>query len=95
MPTIKLSSGFDIPQIGLGTAGNKSKESFYNALVEAKYTHIDTAARYGNEDQIGEALAEAIQEQKIKREDIFVTTKLWHDSYEDPEQALRDSLKRL
>lgn len=84
-----------MPQIGLGTAGNKSKESFYNAICEAKYTHIDTAARYGNEEQIGEALAQAISENKVKRADIFVTTKLWHDSYADPELALRNSLKRL
>jgi len=50
--------------------------------MEAGYTHIDTATVYNNEEIIGEALAECFAKGK-KREDIFVTTKLWHSGYGD------------
>jgi diketogulonate reductase-like aldo/keto reductase len=65
-----------------------------NAIMTAGYTHIDTAMIYKNEEVVGEALAECFQKGK-KREDIFVTTKLWHSQYADVEGAMRESLKKL
>lgn len=93
---IKLNNGYEIPAIGFGTwrtpAGDVAKASIKVAL-EAGYRHIDTAAMYGNEASIGEALKET----DVPREEIFITSKLWNDkhSYEGAKEALADSLKNL
>jgi len=65
-----------------------------NAIMTAGYTHIDTAMIYKNEEVVGAALAECFEKGK-KREEIFVTTKLWHSQYADVEGAMRESLKKL
>ena len=52
----KLNDGTSIPSIGLGTSGTCEKESIVRAIMEVGYTHIDTAACYGNETLIGLAL---------------------------------------
>jgi diketogulonate reductase-like aldo/keto reductase len=65
------------------------------AIVEAGYRHIDTASKYGNEEMIGEAIQEAMKAKDIKREEFFITTKIWFEEYGDPEAAIRGSLKRL
>ena len=69
-------------------------DSIVDAIMEAKYCHVDTASIYGNEKVVGQALKECFSKGK-KREDIFVTTKLWHTQYYDPELAIKESLKRL
>ena len=51
-----LNDGTSIPAIGLGSSGNGEKDSLVRAIMEVGYTHIDTAACYGNETEIGEAL---------------------------------------
>ena len=58
------------------------------------YRHIDTAKLYGNEHIIGEALKECF-EKGVKREDMFITTKLWRTDYVDVEGALKESLTKL
>ena len=58
------------------------------------YRHIDCAKLYGNEDEIGEALQECFA-QGIKREDLFITCKLWHTEKHDVQGAIDASLKRL
>lgn len=65
--------------------------------LDEGYRLIDTATVYQNEADIGEALAEYFGTGKLKREDVFIVTKLWvsHNRPEDTEQALRDSLKLL
>ncbi len=85
--------------IGLGTwkaKGNEVKKAVKDAL-NAGFRHIDTAAVYGNETEIGEALSEIFAEGKILREDVFVTSKLWNDAHKDGFvlPALEDSLKKL
>jgi diketogulonate reductase-like aldo/keto reductase len=86
-----------MPKVGLGTYRIKDKESIVKAIVDVGYRHIDTAFVYENEEIVGEAIKDAIQksEGKIKREDLFVVTKIWHKMYEDPEAALREQLKKL
>ena len=84
-----------MPLIGLGTFESMDKDVIKKAIVEQKYRMIDTAARYGNEAQIGEGLSEIFQSGVLKREDIFVCTKLWLADVEDIEGACRASLKRL
>src|SRR5690554_4152828 len=99
MKTLKFSNGDTIHAIGLGTwksTGNELKKAVKDAL-HAGYRHIDTAATYGNEEEIGEALAEVFAEGEIFREDVFITSKLWNDSHGEGEviPALQDSLKKL
>lgn len=75
--TFKLSNGTGIPCIGFGTwqtpDGDVAVSSIKHAL-EAGYRHIDTAAAYGNEESVNRALTGS----GIKREDLFITTKLWN-----------------
>ena len=66
-----------------------------SAVLEHGYRAIDEATVYENEEQVGAALKEIFEAGTIKREDIFVTTKLWRSGYKDAEAALRDSLKKL
>ncbi len=95
MHKIKLINSYEIPQIGLGTWQNKGKEC-YNAVkwaLEIGYRHIDTAAIYENEVEVGKA----IKDSKIKREEIFVTSKLWNadQGYETTKIAFQESLNKL
>ncbi|KAI8843039.1 putative reductase [Chytridium lagenaria] len=93
--TVKLNSGTSIPQVGLGvwqTSPNEAVDVILEAL-KAGYRHIDTAALYGNEAEVGEA----IRRSGIPRQEIFVTTKLWNDDhgYEKALKAFEKSLKKL
>src|SRR5690554_4093245 len=99
MKKLKFNNGDTMHAIGLGTwkaNGEKLKTAVKDALY-AGYRHIDTAATYGNEEVIGEALAEVFAEGNIKREDVFITSKLWSDSHAEKDviPALQQSLKRL
>jgi diketogulonate reductase-like aldo/keto reductase len=93
---IKMNNGIDIPQFGLGVYLTKSGKECINAVtwaLEAGYRHVDTAKAYGNEKEVGEA----VRNSGIKREDIFITTKLWNDDhgYETALKAFDKSLKTL
>lgn len=92
--SFKLNDGTTIPSVGLGTASHQDKDSMVNAVMNAGYIHIDTAACYNNEHVVGEALAECFAQGKT-RADVYVTTKLWHDKWDNPEAALKDSLAKL
>lgn len=74
-PTIRLSSGYDIPVVGLGTAGADSEQAVKDA-IDSGYRHIDTALIYRNEVNVGKGVNAKIDEGVIKREDIFITTKV-------------------
>ncbi len=82
--------------LGLGVfqspVGAMTRQSVRWAL-EAGYRHIDTAAMYGNEGDVGRA----IRESGLDREEVFVTTKLWHSDhgFETAQKAARASLERL
>lgn len=65
------------------------------AIVDNGYRLIDTAKIYETEEIIGEVLQEIFSEGKIKREDLFITTKLWPSDKDKVEDALRQSLKKL
>ena len=94
-PTFKLNNGRKIPVLGYGTFLHPDcKELVKNAILKYGYRHIDTATLYGNEDLIGEALQECMAA-GVKREELFITTKLWHDDKNNVEGALRTSLKKL
>lgn len=94
-PTYTLNNGTKIPAVGLGTFLHaECKEHVKNAILKYGYRHIDTAMIYGNEEDIGEALAE-VMAAGIKREDLYITTKLWHTDKNDIEGAIKTSLKKL
>lgn len=93
---MKMNNGIEIPQFGLGVYLTKSGNECVNAVkwaLEAGYRHIDTARIYGNEKDVGEA----VRNSGIKREEIFITTKLWNDDhgYDSALEAFDKSLKRL
>jgi len=91
---ITLNDGHVIPQLGLGvwqTRAGTACEAAVLAALEAGYRHIDTASMYGNEESVGAA----IKMSGIRRENIFVTTKLWNSDHENPEGALDRSLSNL
>nr|ATJ44502.1 aldehyde reductase 7 [Helicoverpa armigera] len=104
-PCIELNDGNKIPVLALGTGRGTAKETetledVRNAVlwaIEAGYRHIDTAAVYDDEEQVGQGIADAIAKGIVTREQIFVTTKLWNDKHARDQvvPALRESLKRL
>ena len=99
MKTLKFKNNDQMPAIGLGTwkaTGEEVKKAVKEALI-AGFRHIDTAAIYQNETEIGQALKEAFAEGVIKREDVFITSKLWNDAHGENEvaTALQESLQRL
>ena len=92
---IKLNNGIEMPVLGLGTwqiNGTQAEKSVLYALATG-YRHIDTAAFYNNEDNVGRA----IQKSGIPRENVFITTKLWNEDhgYKPAVAALDRSLKKL
>ena len=96
--SITLNNNLKMPLIGYGTSAllNPSDQDVLKrAVLETGYRHIDTASIYQNEEQIGEVLKEIIATGKVKREELFITTKLWVEEKEDIPGALKQSLKRL
>jgi len=96
MKTFQLSSGNEIPTIGLGTLQSKA-ELYKVAKHMLAYHHIDCAPIYNNQTVIGDILHQALQAGEIKREAIWVTSKLWNSYHrpEDVEPALKETLQEL
>jgi len=99
MESLKFRNGDEMPAIGLGTwksPKGKVGDAVIIALEEG-YRHIDCAAIYGNEDEIGDSFSKVFSEGKIKREQVWITSKLWNDSHkrEDVIPALKKSLRNL
>ncbi|TVR16765.1 MAG: aldo/keto reductase [Balneolaceae bacterium] len=85
----------DVPEIGLGTYrlyGKECKQIITKAL-EIGYRHIDTAQIYKNEKEVGDALHAS----GIEREEIFLTTKIWHTNldHDDVLNSVEESLREL
>ena len=100
VPFKRLNSGDTIPCIGLGTFGSDhyDSETVASAVEQAiriGYRHIDCAAVYGNEKEIGEKIAKLIKEGVVKREDLWITSKVWNDRHDDVVGACRQSLSDL
>lgn len=94
--TYTLNNGVKIPVVGFGTwqtpDGEVAEKSVLAAL-NSGYRHIDTAAAYGNEESVGRA----IKSSGIKRDELFITTKLWNadHGYERTKKAIDASLMKL
>ncbi len=94
--TITLRNGAEIPRLGLGVYQIEAGEATRNAVrwaLEAGYRHIDTAAAYRNEADVGAA----VRESGVPRDEVFVTSKLWNENhgYGEALRAFDRSLERL
>eukprot|EP00760_Papus_ankaliazontas_P029883 PhM_4_TR4508/c1_g2_i1/m.7742/K00002/AKR1A1, adh; alcohol dehydrogenase (NADP+) len=94
MATVTLNNGVVMPLFGLGTWNSKPGEvkAAVLAAIECGYRHIDCAAIYKNETEVGEALTQAFSSGLVKREDLWVTSKLWnsfHARHEVPERLAK------
>ncbi|GAA0877132.1 aldo/keto reductase [Algoriphagus jejuensis] len=99
MKNLEFGNGDKLPILGLGTWKSKAGEvrkAVYWA-IEAGYQHIDCAAVYQNEKEVGQGISDAMGDGLVKRAEIFVTSKLWNDSHrhEDVKPALEKSLNDL
>jgi diketogulonate reductase-like aldo/keto reductase len=94
---MQLNTGYDMPQLGIGTfmlMNHTAENAVYEALKDG-YHLIDTARIYGNERGVGKAIHNAVQKGIVRREDLFVTTKMWTSDYSHAEQAIDASLERM
>lgn len=91
-----MANGDKLPVIGLGTwksdPGDVKKA--VKEAIKLGYRHIDCAAVYGNEKEVGEALNECFEEGIVERKDLWITSKLWNDSHE-PQNVLPALKKTL
>ncbi|KAL3423458.1 xylose reductase (aldo/keto reductase) [Phlyctema vagabunda] len=95
-PTIKLSSGFDMPLVGFGlwkVDNATCADTVYNA-IKTGYRLFDGACDYGNEKEAGQGVARAIKDGLVKREELFLVSKLWN-SFHDKEQVLPIAKRQL
>ena len=81
--------------MGFGTYPILNPAVFEQAIVKAGYRHLDTASFYHNEEEVGEGIQRAIKTGTVKREELFIVTKIWHSQYGNPEEALKVSLAKL
>lgn len=100
VPKRKLYTGEEIPVVGLGTFGSDkyTPEQVSNAVFGAilsGYRLIDCASVYQNEDRIGEVLQRIFKESEIKREELFITSKVWNDMHREVLRSCEKSLKDL
>lgn len=95
---IKLNTGNTIPAVGLGTWQSPKgavEAAVEYALSEAGVRHIDCAFMYQNEEEVGRGIAKAIASGKVKREDIFITTKVPPSYHSRVKESLDESLSKL
>ncbi|PAE44495.1 aldo/keto reductase [Bacillus sp. 7884-1] len=98
--TTTLYNGVNMPWIGLGVFKVEEGPELVNAVkfaIKHGYRSIDTAAIYGNEEGVGQAIREAINEYGIDREDIFITSKVWNADlgYKSTIEAYETSIRKL
>ena len=100
VPKVRFYNGIEIPAIGLGTFGsdNYSPAQVAEAVKRAVplgYRHIDCASVYGNEKEIGVALRELQKAGVVKREELWITSKVWNNRHNDVIGSCKQSLSDL
>jgi len=96
IPTIKLNSGHSMPQVGFGlwkVDNATCADTVYNA-IKTGYRLFDGACDYGNEKEAGEGVARAIKDGLVKRDDLFLVSKLWN-SFHDGDRVEPIAKKQL
>lgn len=101
--TFTLNNGVKMPGLGFGTFANEgAKGESYQAVMKALevgYRHLDCAAFYQNEEEVGDAIRDFIKQNpsKLKREDLFICTKFWNHMHqpEDVKYSFNESLRKL
>ena len=96
MQKVKLNNGVEMPILGFGVFQVKDLDECERSVrdaIDVGYRLIDTAQSYGNEEAVGKA----IKNSGVKREELFIATKLWiqSDGYEGAKKAFENSLKKL
>lgn len=99
IPNLTFNDGTEMPQLGLGTYKLRGEDCVrvIREAINLGYRHIDTASIYENEEEVGQAIAEAIAAGDVSREELFITTKVWNDCHgaEKASASFQDSLRRL
>ncbi|HAM82268.1 aldo/keto reductase [Ornithinibacillus bavariensis] len=98
--TTTLHNGVEMPWFGIGVFKVEEGPELVNAIkfaIKHGYRSIDTAAIYGNEAGVGQAIKEGMEEAGISREELFITSKVWNSDlgYESTIQAFETSLSKL
>lgn len=99
MEYVTLNNGIRMPMVGFGVfeiPAEKTAQCVFEA-IECGYRLIDTAQAYYNEKEVGDCIQRAIRELNIRREDIFLTTKVWvtEFGYEKTKASIEESLRKL
>lgn len=99
MEYVRLNNGVEMPILGFGVyqiPADETKEAVFDA-IKVGYRSIDTAQSYFNEAEVGEAIEEAIKNKLVKRDELFITTKVWIDNYgyDNCKKSVMESLKKL
>lgn len=99
MEYVTLNNGVRMPQVGYGVfeiPKENTAQCVYDA-ISVGYRLIDTAQAYYNEEETGEGIARAIADGIVKREDIFLTTKVWvtEFGYEKAKASIEESMRKL
>lgn len=99
MPQISFNDDREMPQLGLGTYKLNDDECIrvVRDAIDLGYRHFDTATLYKNEEALGTALNQAINAGDVSREDLFITSKVWHSHHgaQKAEQAFQESMEKL
>lgn len=99
MEYVTLNNGIKMPLVGFGVFELDEKETEKCVLnaIEYGYRLFDTAQAYYNEENVGNAITKAIESGKVKREDLFITTKVWvtEFTYEKARKSILESLEKL
>lgn len=103
-PTVLLNTGKKMPALAFGTwnassmpRSSNSDEEIVKQVINANGRHVDTAFIYGNEEDVGKGLKSSISNGSVRREDLFVCTKLWsaHHSRMGVASEFQESLQKL
>ncbi len=99
MKRLQFANGDSMPIFGLGTWKANPGEVYkaVKSALQVGYRHIDCAPIYGNEAEVGQAIAESIKEGIVNRDELWITSKLWNNSHavEDVQPALEKTLADL